>query len=326
MSAPAAPAWARVRPAQVSARVVAADRLGGYAHLVLAEPVLAEPVLAQAAPGQFVAVAVGDRQGSMLLRRAFSVHRADPAAGTVELVVAAHGAGTAWIAGRQVGDELDVVGPLGTRFVLPPAGGRLILVGGGYGSAPFAWTAAVAVAAGVGVDAVVGAGDADRLCDVDGIRAVVEPAGGRVLLTTDDGSAGERGRVTDALATLLAQAGGTMAGGTMAGGTTAGGTTVAACGPMAMLVAVTRTASAAAERSRSAVVVQVAVEEAMACGIGICMTCVLPVRGADGRTRMLRACTDGPVLDAATVRWDCIGPRGAAVPADAVGAPDGGAA
>jgi len=290
---------------------VAADRLGGYAHLVLADP-----VLAQAAPGQFVAVAVGDRQGSMLLRRAFSVHRADPEAGTVELVVAAHGAGTAWIAGRQVGDELDVVGPLGTRFVLPPAGGRLVMVGGGYGSAPFAWTAAVAVAAGVGVDAVVGAGDAGRLCDVDGIRAVVEPAGGQVLVTTDDGSAGERGRVTDALALLLGQADGTWA----------GGTTVAACGPMAMLAAVTRTAAAAAVRSRSAVVVQVAVEEAMACGIGICMTCVLPVRGADGRTRMLRACTDGPVLDAATVRWDCIGPRGARVPADAVGAPDGGAA
>lgn len=302
----AAPAWAPPRPAQVSARVVVAEGLGGYAHLVLADE-----VLAQAAPGQFVAVAVGDRQGSMLLRRAFSVHRADPAAGTVEVVVAAHGAGTAWIAGRQVGDELDVVGPLGTRFVLPPAGGRVVLVGGGYGSAPFAWTAQVAVAAGVHVDAVVGAGDAGRLCDVDGIRAVVEPAGGQVLVTTDDGSAGERGRVTDALAVLLSGP---------------DGATVAACGPMAMLAAVTRTAEAAAERSGAVVEVQVAVEEAMACGIGICMTCVLPVRGTDGRTRMLRACTDGPVLDAATVRWDCIGPRGASVPADAVGAPDGGAA
>jgi dihydroorotate dehydrogenase electron transfer subunit len=64
----------------------------------------------------------------------------------------------------------------------------------------------------------------------------------------------------------------------------------------------------------------------MACGIGICMTCVLPVRGTDGVTRMLRACTDGPVLDASTVRWDCVGAHGASVPADALGAPPGGAA
>ena len=75
-----------------------------------------------------------------------------------------------------------------------------------------------------------------------------------------------------------------------------------------------------------AVTVQVAVEQAVACGIGICMTCVLPVRGADGRTRMLRSCTEGPVLDASRVRWDCVGRHGASVPADAVGAPEGGAA
>lgn len=302
-----APAGVRpAHPAQVRAPVVVADTLGGYAHLVLADP-----VLARAVPGQFVAVAVGDRQSSMLLRRAFSVHRADPAAGTLEVVVAAHGAGTAWIAGRRAGDELDVVGPLGTRFVLPPAGGRVVLVGGGYGSAPFAWTAQAAVAAGVRVDAVVGAGDADRLCDVDGVRAVVGAAGGQVLVTTDDGSAGERGRVTDALARLLEEP---------------VPTTVAACGPMAMLAAVARTAAAAQERTGAPVDVQVAVEEAMACGIGICMTCVLPVRGADGATRMLRACTDGPVIDAAAVRWDCVGADGASVPADAVGAPEGGAA
>jgi dihydroorotate dehydrogenase electron transfer subunit len=95
---------------------------------------------------------------------------------------------------------------------------------------------------------------------------------------------------------------------------------------MAMLAAVHRTGEAAAARTGTAVAVQVAVEEAMACGIGICMTCVLPVRGADGRTRMLRSCTDGPVLDASRVRWDCVGSHGASVPADAVGAPEGGAA
>ena len=65
------------------------------------------------------------------------------------------------------------------------------------------------------------------------------------------------------------------------------------------------------------VLTQVAVEESMACGIGICMTCVLPVVGDDGRTRMVRSCVEGPVFRGDRVRWDALG----TVPPDAVGAP-----
>lgn len=296
-----------VVPQQVRAEVVRAQPLGAYTRLVLAAP-----TASRALPGQFVALAVGDEPSAMLLRRAFSVHRADATAGTVEVVVAGHGAGTRWVTRRREGDVVDVVGPLGTAFDLPGAGERLVMVGGGYGSAPFAWTAQVAAARGARVDAVAGAGDAARLCDVPGVRAAVDATGGRLLVTTDDGSEGRRGRVTDALAELLEGADGPV--------------TVAACGPMAMLAAVASTAAEVAGRTGRPVGVQVAVEEAMACGVGICMTCVLPVRGTDGRTRMLRACTDGPVLDADRVRWDALGPYGASVPADAVGAPQGGAA
>jgi dihydroorotate dehydrogenase electron transfer subunit len=68
-----------------------------------------------------------------------------------------------------------------------------------------------------------------------------------------------------------------------------------------------------------------AVEESMACGIGVCMTCVLPVRGADGVTRMIRTCTEGPTLAGDAVRWDSVGTgpgeRGSAVPEDCLGAP-----
>lgn len=298
-------------PAQVRAEVVLAEDLGVYRRLRLLTA-----AGSRAAPGQFAALAVGDEQSAMLLRRAFSIHAADPAAGTLDVVVAAHGAGTRWVCARQTGDTVDVVAPLGTGFTLPAPGERLVLVGGGYGSAPFAWTAQAAAQRGVVVDAVVGAGDAARLCDVDGVRAAVEATGGAVHVTTDDGSAGRRGLVTDVLAELLADRDGR-----------AGPVTVAACGPMAMLAAVHRTVAGAVGRDRGPdVTVQVAVEEAMACGIGICMTCVLPVRGADGLTRMLRSCTEGPVLDASRVRWDCVGRDGASVPADAVGAPEGGAA
>ena len=80
---------------------------------------------------------------------------------------------------------------------------------------------------------------------------------------------------------------------------------------MGMLAAVARIASAHGAHS------QCAVEETMACGIGVCMTCVLPVVGADGVTRMARSCVDGPVFRGDTVRWADVG----TVPADALGAP-----
>jgi dihydroorotate dehydrogenase electron transfer subunit len=80
---------------------------------------------------------------------------------------------------------------------------------------------------------------------------------------------------------------------------------------MAMLQAVTAVAA------RRGVVAQCAVEESMACGIGVCMTCVLPVVGDDGQTRMVRSCVDGPVFPGDRVRWDDVG----TVPAGTVGAP-----
>ena len=84
-----------------------------------------------------------------------------------------------------------------------------------------------------------------------------------------------------------------------------------ACGPMGMLRAVTTLAG------RYDIPVQTLVEESMACGIGVCMTCVLPVVGEDGVTRMARSCVDGPVFRGDLVRWDDIG----TVPFDALGAP-----
>jgi dihydroorotate dehydrogenase electron transfer subunit len=96
---------------------------------------------------------------------------------------------------------------------------------------------------------------------------------------------------------------------------------VYACGPMAMLRAV---ADLAATRGIPS---QVAVEESMACGIGVCMTCVLPVAGDDGVTRMVRSCVEGPVFRGNALRWDAIragGPdsaTGSAVPDDCLGAP-----
>lgn len=285
-------------PTQVRARVVANAPAGAYRHLTLAAPAVA----AQATPGQFVACAVGGAESALLLRRAFSLHRADPAAGTVELVVAADGLGSAWVSARRPGDTLDLVGPLGHGFVLPDAAPACVVVGGGYGSAPLGWLSELLAGQGCRVDAVVGAADAGRLF---GHRELTRTCAS-VQVTTDDGSLGHRGRVTDVLATLMREHATALA---------------LACGPMAMLRAVATVAAAAGAAS------QLAVEESMACGTGVCMTCVLPVVGSDAVTRMTRSCTDGPVFPGSALRWDAIGAggpdgtTGSAVPPDCLGAP-----
>jgi dihydroorotate dehydrogenase electron transfer subunit len=275
------------QPVQVLAPIRDARAAGEYRHVTVDAPAIA----AGFRPGHFVAVAVGGEHTPLLLRRAFAVYAADPAAGTVEFVIAEHGAGTRWLTARTVGESLDVVGPLGTPFTLPAAPAPVVLVAGGYGSAPLVALAAVAQAAGSPVEMVIGAARAGRLF---GVREA-ERVGATVAVTTEDGSAGHRGRVNDVLPAVLERTGAQR---------------VYACGPMPMLRAVGDLAAA------RGVVAEVAVEEAMACGIGVCMTCVLPVRGADGRSRFVRSCVDGPVFDAARIRWDDVG----RLPADLVGA------
>lgn len=263
----------RARPVQErAARVVRAMREGCYVRLVLAAPGAA----AGAQPGQFVALGVGDEGSAMLLRRSFSIASADPAAGTVEVVVADAGQGSRWLTRRRAGDAVDVTGPLGAAF--PLVGGRTMLVGGGYGAAPLAYLRRSLPDPAAAV-VVSGSATADRLLPVEG-----------AVVTTDDGSAGRRGRVTDALADLLTD-------------TTAGvAAAVYACGPMPMLAAVEQVATAAG------VTAYLAVEEAMACGIGVCMTCVLPVsRPAGAPVRMLRSCVEGPVFSSGEVQFAGVG-------------------
>jgi dihydroorotate dehydrogenase electron transfer subunit len=263
--------------------VVGRRPVSAYVELSLAAPEIAE----RAAPGQFVAFVIGGPASALLLRRSIAISGTRD--GVVTVVVAPHGPGSTWLAGLQVGERVDVVGPLGRPFPMPEPGVPALLVGGGYGAAALVGLAARLRDGGSPVAAVTGAASADRLCSVDELSAVAEP----VAVTTDDGSAGRPGRVTVAVDELIADAG-----------------VVYACGPMAMLRAVADAATAAGVPS------YVAVEESMACGIGVCMTCVLPVVGEDGRTRFARSCTEGPVFGGDRVRFADVG----TLPADVVGA------
>lgn len=284
--------------AQETAEVIATRRAGAYQHLTLVAPRIAE--LARA--GQFVALAVGGESSANLLRRSFSIHKVSPSGtygGTVEIVVSAVGPGTRWIVDRRPHDTVGVVGPLGRAFPLPKEAVPCVLVGGGYGSAPLFWLAGALRERGCRVEMVLGAASEDKLFGVVEARRSSDG----VTVTTDDGSAGHRGWVSDVLPEIVSRTGAGV---------------VYACGPMGMLESVTRIA-----REHGAVA-QVAVEESMACGVGVCMTCVLPVRGNDGATRMVRSCVEGPVFRGDRVRWDAFDDGYCTVPADAVGAPGGG--
>ena len=256
--------------------------------------VVAPGIAEHTRPGQFVAVAVGGEETAMLLRRAFSIYEVSERGvygGTVEFVFAVRGKGTAWLAGRHAHDPIDVVGPLGRPFSLPRDPARCLLVGGGYGTAPLFLLGKSLAQRGCRIDFALGAATEDRLFGaLDAKRMATSLA-----VTTEDGSTGEKGLVSEVLPDLIARNRVEV---------------VYACGPMGMLRAV---GDIAAEHDLPC---QVAVEESMACGIGVCMTCVLPVLGDDGVTRMVRSCVEGPVFRGDRVRWDDVG----VVPADAYGA------
>ena len=206
--------------------------------------------------------------------------------------MSAHGAGTRWLAALPPHQMINVVGPLGRPFPLPKDPVHALLVGGGYGSAPLFMLADALRQRGCRVDMALGAASADRLFGTLEARRVTNA----LSIATDDGSLGVQGRVTDAARSILERSNIDV---------------IYACGPMPMLSALTTLGG------EFDVMVQCAVEESMACGIGICMTCVLPVRGSDGVVRMSRSCVDGPVFAGDRVLWESIG----SVPEETLGAP-----
>lgn len=268
-------------PAQEAGEIFDVTRFGEYVQFTVVAPAIARAF----APGQFVAVAVGGPDTSMLLRRSFALYGVKPGgefAGTIQFVVAANGRGTEWLVSQPIGTTLDLVGPLGVPFPIPREAVPAVLVGGGYGSAPLLPLAERLIAQGSDIEMILGAATAGRLFGELPAKRLI----GKVTVTTDDGTAGQRGRVTDPLSSAIERLGAQI---------------VYACGPMQMLRAVGDVAAA------HAIPAQVAVEESMACGIGVCMTCVLPVRGNDGVSRLVRSCVEGPVFEAGRVRWDDVG-------------------
>ena len=266
---------------QLLAPIVSNKKVGQYHQIIVNVGDLA----GACKPGNFIAINVGGDSSSMILRRAFAISRVSTSTtfgGTMELIVAPHGQGSKWLCAQGEGVTLDLVAPLGTAFGIPTTPVSVLLVGGGYGSAPLFGLAEVLNARGCRVDMLLGASTASKIyAPMEGKRAV-----NSIRIYTEDGSMGQEGRVTDPIQQIIEDLDVAV---------------VYSCGPMAMLSAITQITDA------MSVVHQCAVEEAMACGIGVCMTCVLPVKNDDGSVSMLRSCIDGPVMDGSSVQWNQVG-------------------
>ncbi|MEW5723180.1 MAG: dihydroorotate dehydrogenase electron transfer subunit [Thermodesulfobacteriota bacterium] len=238
---------------------------------------LAAPAVAEAGrPGQFVMVRTGPppEQGGLLLKRPFSLSRLGPR-GQVWLLVRIVGAGTAWLARVRAGETLELLGPLGRGFDLDPPPRAAYLVAGGIGLAPL-----LALA-----EALPGETELHLLYG-ERTKANLAPewllelfAADSLDLSTDDGSAGRKGLVTDLLAEALGRK----------------PAPVFACGPKPLLEA------AAGLAARFGVPAQLSLEAHMACGLGACLGCV--ARTAGPEPAYARVCREGPVFKAEEVLW-----------------------
>lgn len=257
---------------------VASNRLLGGGYFVL-ELTSAQPnPVAEARPGQFVMLR-GEWGRDLLNGRAFSVlEPIDSRRFSVLLKV--FGRGTALMRQMDVGDRMTVTGPLGHGFP-PPSDRTQLLVAGGVGLPPLHLQARVAAATGRAKDVEMfyGGRTADDLVLTDALRAW----GVHTVLATEDGSRGERGRVTAPLLARLDRA-----------ARDGEPVELLACGPTPMLKAVREIGLA------RGVPTYLCLEEMMACGFGVCLGCAVPVHG---QKPYAYCCTDGPVFEAREVRW-----------------------
>ena len=269
-------------PSDISAEVIANTPLSdNYNVLAIAAPAIA----AAAAPGQFVMLKTATGHDP-LLRRPLSIFEVlNNAAGMptgFSLLNKRIGISTGLIYAARPGDRVACLGPLGRPFSIVDPPSEAWMVAGGVGLAPFATLAGALIAAGVSTTLFYGARRSEELFYLDWFLDL----GVALILTTEDGSRGERGRVIAPLERQLGER------------SPDAPVMIYACGPEPMLAA---TAKIAARLGRPC---QVSVERIMGCGLGGCYSCVVPMHKEGGGFHHVRSCLAGPVLDAHQIRWD----------------------
>jgi len=259
---------------QVNARVISNDEVLRYPGAGCFLMQIAAPAIASAGlPGQFLMLKCGKNS---LLRRPLSIHGIS--ASRIRLLYrvsraadgTATGKGTDWLSRLKKGDSVDVIGPLGNDFKIAADTHRVLLVAGGIGIAPLGFLAEQALSSGRQVTLLLGARSAAGILPHN-----LLPSGATCVLTTDDGSLGNKGLVIDILPGYLEQA-----------------DQIYVCGPQAMMEKISVIPGLV---SRS---VQVSLEVRMGCGAGACYGC--SIRTVHG---MKRVCREGPVFDIKDIIW-----------------------
>lgn len=245
-------------------------------------------------PGQFVMLRIADRTDP-LIGRALAIYSADSKMGTqrswIELVYQVKGRMTTQLAEMVTGQRLELWGPLGNAFS-DRAVEHLVMVAGGIGQTPFLTLAREALGLEVYGNGTRAHGYAQQVHLLYGARSAAyfagleefRQTGLNLELATDDGSIGPPQRVTDLLKAKLNELRGTSV-------------RVVCCGPEPMMEAVSEIAH------QQRVACEVSLETPMACGIGICFTCVAKVKQADGGWDYKRTCIEGPIFSAADIVW-----------------------
>jgi len=225
------------------------------------------PQIEKAKPGQFVMVRCGEK---CVLPRPFSIHQANDDKIALWIAVWEDGKGTRWLAQRQVGDTVELVGPLGNGYEIQPSSRKLLLLAGGVGIAPLYFLAQAAITKQYSVTLIHGASSELNFYPKE------MPSGIELVAVTEDGTVGKKGMITDLLPDFVD-----------------GANQIFACGPIPMYKAMAQRPELKDKP------VQVSLEVRMGCGRGVCYGCTLKTKGG-----LKQVCKDGPVFNLGDILWD----------------------
>jgi dihydroorotate dehydrogenase electron transfer subunit len=220
-------------------------------------------------PGQFAQVRVDGSPGTFL-RRPISIHDVDYEKNNFKFLIQIAGKGTETLSRLKKGEFLNLVYPLGNSFTIPDLKEKVLLVGGGCGIAPLLFLGRYLKAAGFVPDILLGFRNSTRIVEFEEYEKI-----GNVFLTTEDGSLGEKGYVTDHSVFSAHKY-----------------DRIYCCGPDSMMKTIANYCK------ENDIICEVSLENLMACGIGACLCCVVDtVKGN------LCTCTEGPVFNVNDLKW-----------------------
>jgi dihydroorotate dehydrogenase electron transfer subunit len=221
-----------------------------------------------ARPGQFVMVNCGEE---ILLRRPFSIHQVSNDKTSIAILFKVVGGGTNWLSHCKLGDELDILGPLGNGFSINSTSRNLLLVGGGIGIAPLFFLARLAMEIKCSVTMLLGASTSTQLYPNHLLPLAVD-----CITATNDGTTGKKGIVTDLMPKFIDRV-----------------DQIFACGPSSMYTAIAKLPEIIGKS------VQASLEVRMGCGFGLCYSCTVKTKAG-----LKQICKNGPIFDLNDILWD----------------------